>query len=207
MQFDWNTFLYQIQEKMSLAEKKITFLEDELNAVKIKLKKLEDRPTIQIDNIEYKFDQLKVETLEGTLNIGLNPADVESLEDLAINHENPLSPYMFNDREALIQLIARDTFQYLDKERATLFKSAGVYLEKPIDPQVADFIIDDLKRQLPFRINIYLDQTPIYDRTIERLPFVTERVREKCIKDCDLAVLKFLTEKPSHDPSQTTKPE
>ena len=39
MQFDWNTFLFQIQEKMSLAEKKITFLEDELNAVKIKLKK------------------------------------------------------------------------------------------------------------------------------------------------------------------------
>lgn len=197
MQFDWNTFLYQIQEKMSLAEKKISLLENELTVLKIKLKELEDRPNIKIDKIEYKFDQLKVETLEGTLNIGLNPADAESLEELAINHENPLSPFMFKDRDALIQQISQEVFQYLDNERSTLFQHAGVLQDKPIDPQVADFVIEDLKRQLPFRINLFLDQTPIYDRTVDRLPFVTERVKERCINDCDLAVLKFFSEGPS----------
>ena len=34
---------------------------------------LKEAPSTKIDRIEYKFDQLKIETLEGTLNIGLNP--------------------------------------------------------------------------------------------------------------------------------------
>ncbi|MDF2557435.1 MAG: hypothetical protein K0R71_1263 [Bacillales bacterium] len=193
MQFDWNTFLIQIQEKVRIAESKISSLEMEMNSLKIKLKELEDKPSIQIDKIEYKFDQLKVETLEGTLNIGLNPADAEALEELTINQENPLSPFMFKERETLIQQISQEVYQYLDNERSTLFQHAGVFQDKPIDPQIADFVVEDLKRQLPFRINFFLDQTPIYDRTIERLPFVSERVREKCIKDCDLAVLKFFS--------------
>lgn len=199
MQFDWNTFLYQIQEKMSLAEKKITLLENEITTLKIKLKELEEKPSIRIDKIEYKFDQLKVEKLEGTLNIGLNPADAASLEELAVNHENPLSPYMFKDRDTLIQQISQEVFQYLDNERTTQFQHAGILKDKPIDPQIADFVVEDLKRQLPFRINLFLDQTPIYDRTVDRLPFVTERVRERCINDCDLAILKFFSEGPIRD--------
>ena len=34
--------------------------------------------------MEYKFDQLKVETLEGTLNIGLNPSDLQGIEDFSV---------------------------------------------------------------------------------------------------------------------------
>ena len=34
--------------------------------------------------MEYKFDQLKVETLEGTLNIGLNPSDLQAIEDFSV---------------------------------------------------------------------------------------------------------------------------
>ena len=37
-----------------------------------------------IERMEYKFDQLKVETLEGTLNIGLNPSDLQGIEDFSV---------------------------------------------------------------------------------------------------------------------------
>ena len=37
-----------------------------------------------LNELEYKFDQLKVETLEGTLNIGLNPTDLQGIEDFSV---------------------------------------------------------------------------------------------------------------------------
>ena len=40
------------------------------------------------NELEYKFDQLKVETLEGTLNIGLNPSDLQGIEDFSIPSKN-----------------------------------------------------------------------------------------------------------------------
>ncbi len=53
-----------------------------------------------MEKIEYKFDQLKVESLDGTLNIGLNPSNLkETIEDLAVeqnvnvNSIKDLTPY------------------------------------------------------------------------------------------------------------------
>ncbi len=196
MQFDWNAYLFQIQEMMKMQDQKIARLEEEVTRLRIKVAELGDRPAIHVDKIEYKFDQLKVETLEGTLNIGLNPADAENLEALAVNHENPLTPFLFQDRELLVQQLVGDVSQYLEKERARLLKESAITKDSPINEQVAEFIIQDILRQLPHRASLYLDQTPIYDRTVERLPLITERVREKLIRDIDFAILKFINDNP-----------
>ncbi len=201
MQFDWNAYLFQVQEMMKVQDQKIAKLENELASLHIKVAQLNDRPAIHVDKIEYKFDQLKVETLEGTLNIGLNPADAENLEALAVNHQNPLTPFMFQDRELLVQQLINDISQYLEKERAKLLRESTITKDGPINEQVAEFIIQDILRQLPNRINIYLDQTPIYDRTVDRLPIVTERIREKLIRDIDFAILKFINDAPNNGPS------
>ncbi len=192
MQFDWSTFPFQIQEQIKQQNQKIARLENELAALRLKVNELSDRPTIHVDTIEYKFDQLKVETLEGTLNIGLNPADAESLEELTINHENPLAPYLFHDRDAIVHRLMSDATQYFEKERPNILQKAATILGAPIDDQTADFVLQDLHRQLPNRINFYLDQTPIYERTAPNLPKVTERVFEKILYDIDTAVAKFL---------------
>ena len=42
-----------------------------------KITELQSRPSVHVEKLEYKFDQLKVEKLEGTLNIGLNPTDLQ----------------------------------------------------------------------------------------------------------------------------------
>lgn len=48
------------------------------------IEQLKARPPVRVDRIEYAFDQLKIETLDGTLNIGINPSDLSSIEDAAI---------------------------------------------------------------------------------------------------------------------------
>ena len=185
MQYDWSLFLYQLQEQVKQQEVTIQQLEREV-------KKLKERSVLHVDKIEYKFDQLKVERLEGTLNIGINPSDIDNLEDLAVNGENPLTPYFFQNRELLVADIAQEVSAYMEKERPEILARASV--EGPIDQQVADFVMQDIARQLPDRINTYLDQTPIYERTQERLPVVTERVIEKIKADIDHAVARFMEE-------------
>jgi hypothetical protein len=55
--------LHAFVEKQS---KKLRKLEKAMLEMNQELVKLKERPPIQVGNLEYKFDQLKVETLEGT---------------------------------------------------------------------------------------------------------------------------------------------
>lgn len=53
-------------------------------AIQTELNRMKENPGTRIDRVEYKFDQLKIERLEGTLNIGLNPAEQEQVENFQI---------------------------------------------------------------------------------------------------------------------------
>lgn len=64
-------------EKMYTLELLLTELRDEIRL-------LRSAPSTRVDKIEYTFDQLKVENLEGTLQIGITPEGVKSLEDLSV---------------------------------------------------------------------------------------------------------------------------
>lgn len=66
-------------------------LEHELKRLKDELAELKNKPPIHVDKIEYKFDQLKVESLDGTLNIGLNPTDLNNIDEFAVNNQ-PVQP-------------------------------------------------------------------------------------------------------------------
>jgi spore germination protein PC len=59
-------------------QRTVASLQTEIAAVK-------EQKGVRIDRIEYSFDQLKVERLEGTLNIGVAPGGLQSVEDFAVN--------------------------------------------------------------------------------------------------------------------------
>ena len=62
--------------------------------------------------LEYKFDQLKVETLEGTLNIGLNPTDLQGIEDFSVPNKNGAASPSRTD--GIFTEIENSIHQYLD---------------------------------------------------------------------------------------------
>lgn len=199
MSEDLNSFLFHLEENMRALNQQIQSLHVEIELLKKKTAELEQRPPMQIDNIEYKFDQLKVETLTGTLNIGLNPTDAETIAELSVNNENPLSPYMFQERELFVQQLTSDAIAYLEGEKGNLIQQASQMSQAPFDEQIAHFLIEELHQQLPARVGMYLDQTPIYDRTVDRLPVVVERIRKKLEHDIDKAVLNFINQKKSDE--------
>lgn len=83
---EWYNFiheLHQLTEKhnqqIKQFEKTVENMQNKLNALE---KTTQERNKHMIDKIEYHFDQLKIEHLDGTLHIGMSPNDLENIEDL-----------------------------------------------------------------------------------------------------------------------------
>lgn len=115
-----------------------------------------DKPTTVIERIEYHFDQLKIETLEGTLQIGLTPngADVSELGELYANQGGPPQDSVLH---SLQEYMTTDIPMWMDK-----------YV-RDHDIAISDdhkqHMITDVRKQLPQRIEFYKNQDPEIDET------------------------------------------
>ncbi|MBA9025232.1 spore germination protein GerPC [Peribacillus huizhouensis] len=187
---EFYNYTIQMQKYLSTQNKRIENLESTVQSLLEQLEQLKTKPTVNVERIEYKFDQLKVETLEGTLNIGLNPNDLSNIEELAVPSSNPstFEPYMFPARNELIHDIHNHILTNLD----TLIKDTESELGFKVDPSYHEFIQNDLERQLQQRIEQYLDQTS----PTERSPHLHEQIKQKIIEklntDIHIAVRNFI---------------
>ena len=80
----WNHLFQQLYDYVKWQHQEITNLKASMAELSKEIQKLKDKPSVTVERLEYKFDQLKVETLEGTLNIGLNPSDLNNIDDLSV---------------------------------------------------------------------------------------------------------------------------
>lgn len=139
--------------------KKLQNLERSVKELQQEIIRLKERPPVQVGNIEYKFDQLKVETLEGTLNIGLNPSDLDGVSDFSVDQQQvkvpPPSPKKLFKKSMEIENQLRD---YLDLELPAIIQSAKEKLNfTVIDDSYDSFIKEDILKQLPTRISSHLN--------------------------------------------------
>ncbi|CAH1206323.1 putative spore germination protein GerPC [Paenibacillus allorhizoplanae] len=81
----WQQWAQQITTCLEMQKQRIDKLEQTVNKLQADLKAMKDEKRIHIDKIEYNFDQLKVEKLDGTLTIGISPSAIDQIEDLSVN--------------------------------------------------------------------------------------------------------------------------
>ncbi|WP_067840601.1 spore germination protein GerPC [Amphibacillus sediminis] len=127
MNMNQNYWYYINQQaiKIKELEQKLSLLEEQLSS----------HPRTHIDKIEYHFDQLKIERLEGTLQIGISPDDIEQMA-------KSYPPYHH---------LLTDINQLLPKEVDQLANQYQLRLTE----QEKEMILHDLQRQLPERANYY----------------------------------------------------
>lgn len=76
----WQQWAFRIEQRLQEQEDTIKQLQLELEKLRQQqLRETAPTPTLHVDKIEYRFDQLKVETLEGSLQIGLSTSNPEQL--------------------------------------------------------------------------------------------------------------------------------
>ncbi|MFS0593863.1 spore germination protein GerPC [Cytobacillus horneckiae] len=154
-------YLQQLQAYIQTQEQRIKKLEKSVKKLQHESAETRERQPIHIDRIEYKFDQLKVETLEGTLNIGLNPSDFQDIDDFSVDNKEintPVSPKNFLKRNMDIE---NEMISYIEGELPLVVAEAESKLNMSGEGSYSEFIKEDVKKQLPKRIDYYLKQSPV----------------------------------------------
>ncbi|MFE8696323.1 spore germination protein GerPC [Cytobacillus sp. FJAT-53684] len=179
-------------------EKRIRSLEKSVRELQEETKTLKERPPISIGRIDYKFDQLKVETLEGTLNIGLNPSDLQNIDDLAVdNQENeaPISPKKFMKKTMEIE---NEIYRYLESDLPAIVSEVQRNLQVAENETYLSFIKEDIKKQLPNRIDFHLKQLRSADPAQEENRNINEEVIQQLKAEIKNGVHAFISHLPEN---------
>ncbi|MFD0586768.1 spore germination protein GerPC [Paenibacillus sp. GCM10027627] len=221
----WQTWSYEVQQKLKAQQQQIEQLECTIADICGQLKKLEARPTHNIEKIEYHFDQLKVEKLDGTLNIGMSAPDSgakagqgdgvggisvpDNIEQLSIGGGNgmtntyPSAAQTIQPPAAPYQDIYRKLNYFLDTEAHQQLIQHGQELNLPLDPHHRKIIIEDVRKQLPPRIHYYLQQH-VKDNTEHSDLFpdlLADKVYAKARRDAETAILAYVRKLKAGSPS------
>jgi spore germination protein PC len=197
MNHELYTYLQKMHSFVQSQEKRILELEKTVKSLSKELSDVKSRPPVQIDTIEYKFDQLKVETLEGTLNIGLNPSDLEGIEDFEVKNKGISTNNSPKQKMKRTMEIEDEIYRYIDNDLPTLIRHYENDLRLKVEDTHIEFIKDDIKKQLPQRIGHYFSQVPQNERSPEAERKVTDKIVEQMKRDIENAVLAFLRNLPN----------
>jgi spore germination protein PC len=185
-----HTFVESQDVKIKQLEKSVQTLTEEITSLK-------NKPAMQIEKIEYKFDQLKVETLEGTLNIGLNPTDLQGIEDFTVEGKqpaaNPLGPANLFQSTMRIE---QEALKNLDSQIELVINQYQTNKQVKIDDSYITFIKDDIRKQLPTRIQFHLNQLPLEQRNNIHEENLENRILDLIKKDVQNGIIVFLDNLP-----------
>ncbi|PSL51295.1 spore germination protein GerPC [Salsuginibacillus halophilus] len=134
----------ELKQKLSEQEAEIHRLQQHV---------IQDQPA----KIEYKFDQLKVEHLEGTLNIGWNPKHTgqESfINDCDVNSKPNTGNHLQMMIEHITDNVLKEYHANIDNWMHSLENEHGLHLP----PSFQKRMTDDLEMQIPGRVEYYVNR-------------------------------------------------
>ncbi len=192
------SYLQQLHAYVQSQEKRIQYLEQSIKKLEEETEKWKNRTPINVERIEYKFDQLKVESLEGTLNIGLNPSELDNIEDFAINNQGLKTPFFDQNQMKRTIEIEDAIYQYLDNELLDVITTIQEKHHLKLDESQISFIKEDIKKQLPVRIDYYLKQFSTANRGEDANENMNQEIIAQLIKEIQNGVQVFITHFPDN---------
>lgn len=192
-------YFQQLHSIVMNQEKRIQSLEKIIHDLKKELGEVKERPAFHVEKIEYKFDQLKVETLDGTLNIGLNPSDLQNnIEDFAVQNGS-FPPPMIDPKQQFQRSmeVEEEIYQYLETDLPTIIQQIAEKMDRKMEENYLEFIKEDIKKQVPARVQHYLQQMPLRNNTDDRETWKKQIVGQ-IIKEMENGVRTFLTNLPDN---------
>ncbi len=194
LQNDFYSFINQLASQLKRHEEKLAKLEKAHADVMKTIETLKNQPPINVERIDYHFDQLKIERLDGTLNIGLNPQDLQEMDEFSI----PTPPLRKEQSEkSKVQLNQlQDKFNtYLEKELPLFIEKAKKEMGLELDESYAAFIQEDIRRQLPERLAFYSQKLAKTRRNLS-VNEEEQEIYQMTIHDIQQAIYAFLRQFP-----------
>lgn len=184
-------YIHQLNIYLKKHEQKINELEKTIDHMKKQFADLRHQPPIHIEKIDYHFDQLKIERLDGTLTIGLNPSDLENMDEFMIRKNSSEAPERAGNNQSLITKIEQEMHTYLDQELEKMIEDTKKQLTIDVDPSFIHFIHEDIRRQLKSRIEYFLQSYPQENRNESEQEIIL-RIKQQLIEDIRHGIFTFL---------------
>lgn len=190
--------LHQMYQQLNIQNKKMSQLEATIQQLQNEVNSLKERQTSNIEKIEYKFDQLKVERLEGTLNIGITPnnAGGSSVEDFSVNQHDLNVPPINQYEAKFFEDIQEQIHEYLHGEcyrDIDLIEKQNNY---QIDSHYRQYIIEDIRKQVDNRLRYYLNQMNLNNSSQDELVKIKDMALTKMKEDIHKTYEEFVRQLP-----------
>lgn len=193
---DWIQYIQSVQSYMQAQSMKI----EEMNRMiqqllgEINDLKQKESPPPVIRN-EYKFDLLKVEKLEGTLNIGISPSgSTSSIDEFSV--DQAVEAPEIQQQPEMDERIQQQVHQYLDEDAYQTLKYIEQENQYPLDEPYRKFIVEDVKKQIHPRIQHYMKKVSLDGADEERINQVEKAIVQKVKKDIDKTFEAFIKNLP-----------
>lgn len=176
--------LHEQQCKLQEQGEMIEQLRKQMERLAERVQAAETRPVYHIDKMEYSFDQLKVEKLDGTLNIGMTTPNEEYIKEigqLVVPNQPPVpgktpppssdaatsgpnhfpASFANGSQAALPQTPYPEIRQQVDAYLNQTAPAQLAILESeygiPLDPYHRRLVIEDIRKQISTRIQYYIE--------------------------------------------------
>ncbi|MFD2672990.1 spore germination protein GerPC [Marinicrinis sediminis] len=181
-EFHVYALLEQTLRYMMWQAEKLHQLQHSVTTLEERLKQTQDPPNqTSIERIEYHFDQLKIETLEGTLNIGLTPSGGSRIEDFMVQNQQPPKPgppqseseqnaqefEELQESEPVYLEVKEDIQRFLDGDVYQRIVEFEDLYENPLTHEQRMVIIEDVRKQIPQRIRHYLQHPDVTSQSLQ----------------------------------------
>lgn len=178
----WYEYMQQLHQHIIEQDKKIQALTDRLDQME------HQQPPNQqttIEKLEYHFDQLKIDRMDGTLHIGLAPEDFTKMENFSLplrnqtaeqNHEHlirELNNYLTRDGDAILQQLTHEYHYQLDEPnrqvlledirkqlpgRVAHYKQEGIKQQIKNKQQLEAYIHQQIQAEIPHSLRLYFEK-------------------------------------------------
>jgi spore germination protein PC len=148
----------QIYAHIGWQSQRIEKLEQSVTKLQAEIDVLKGQKRVHIDKIEYNFDQLKVEKLEGSLSIGINPSTFDDAEDFTVNGVPMGKDLQPTPMDNLNQDISGNINEYLNTDAKDDMRKLEEAVAYPLDDSYKQLILDDIRNQVETRIQQYVNQ-------------------------------------------------
>lgn len=162
---DMMNYLQQLHHYVQQQDKMIQQLNKQLTGLRTDIDKIKNQPVTNIERIEYKFDQLKVEQLDGVLNIGLNPTDPDQIDNFEVQQNGMnVNGVQQQLREKLLKQCTHDIHHFLSHDCVQYIHHAEKQYDLKLDEPHRQHIIADIRKQIDSRIQYYLNAQPLSEQ-------------------------------------------
>jgi len=185
-------YLQYLYDVISMQSNQMSELEAKIEQLNMEVTQLKKEPKIHIDKVEYHFDQLKVETLEGTLNIGFSPGNLpEQIEEFRVNGKEFPNQSNVPTRSESFQRINKEVNRYLSQDIHQELLGLLQKYHLPDDPDYHQFIVEDIRKQIDHRIQHYIREMQL-KLSSDNVEAVEDSIIERVIADIRIAMEDFL---------------